>query len=423
MNVETVKARVEQEVERHREAIVATVRDLVRIKTVIPNEGPGQDYVAGLYRELGLELDMFEADRDEISRHPAYVRAPWNYRGRPNVVGTLPGEPGARSLILNGHMDVVSPEPLSSWRHDPFGAEIEGGRLYGRGACDMKAGLAANYWALRSVLAAGIRPRGTVQLQSVIEEEAGGAGGTLACLLRGHRADALIITEPTPEVVVATAGITYFRVRVMGKGAHAGLAHLGVNAIGKLYKIYDALMAWDAERAATRRYPLFEESVGRSCHLVTGRAEAGDWPSTVAGSAVLECRMSFIPGEDREQIYREIRERVVAAAAGDEWLREHPPQVEFFGWQADPWEQDPTHPLVTTFRANAERVWGRPIRLAGKAAGLDTRFAQHWGMPALTFGPVGGNQHGADEWVDVESIITLTRTLASFIVEWCGWRA
>lgn len=422
MNLEQVKARVEAEVDRHRDAIVADVQKLVRINTVLPAEGPGQDHMAALYRGLGLELDVFEADKDEVAAHPAYVHVPWSYRGRPNVVGTLRGEAGARSLILNGHVDVVSPEPLSEWRRDPFGGEIVDGRLYGRGANDMKAGLIANYWALKAVLNAGLRPRGTVQLQSVIEEEAGGGGGTLACFLRGHLADGLVISEPAPSVVVAMAGVTYFKVRVVGKTAHAGLAHLGVNAIGKLYRIYDALVAWDAERAATLRYPLFERVVGRSCHLVPGRMYAGDWPSTVAGSAVLECRMSFIPGEDRRDVYRQIRERVAAVAAQDDWLREHPPEVEFFGWQADPWEQDPAHPLVATFRANAERVWKRPVELAGKAAGLDTRFAQYWGVPALTFGTIGGNHHGVDEWVDVESIIALTRTLASFIVEWCGWR-
>ena len=132
--------------------------------------------------------------------------------------------------------------------------------------------------------------------------------------------------------------------------------------------------------------------------------------------------MSFIPGEDRQDIYRQVRERVAAVAARDDWLREHPPEVEFFGWQADPWEQDPSHPFVAAFRANAEQVWERPIPLAGKAAGLDTRFAQFWGVPALTFGPMGENHHGSDEWVDVESVITLTKTLASFIVEWSGWR-
>lgn len=421
MQGEQIKAQIEQEVEGHREAIIAAVQDLVRIDTVVPKEGAGQRYMADLYRDLGLGLDIFEVDRAEVEKHPAYVPVPWDYSGRPNVVGTLNGEEGARSLILNGHVDVVSPEPLSEWRRDPFGAVIDGGRLYGRGGNDMKAGLIANYWALKSVLLAGFRPRGTVQLQSVIEEEAGGAG-TLACFLRGHKADGMVISEPSPSAVVASAGVVYFRVTVLGKTAHAGLAHLGVNAIGKMYQIYDDLVAWDAERAASLRYPLFEDLVGRSCHLVPGKLSAGVWISTVAGSAVLECRMSFIPGEDRQDIYRQVRERVANVADRDDWLREHPPAVEFFGWQADPWEQDPSHPFVVAFRENAARVWDRPIALAGKAAGLDTRFAQFWGVPALTFGPVGGNHHGIDEWVDVESIITLTKTLASFIVEWSGWR-
>lgn len=422
VDLETIKRKVFAVADERYPRTIERLRELVRIPSVVGSEGEAQALVAQWYRDAGLAVETFEADRDAIAQHPAFVDAGFSYEGRPNVIGILAGEADARSLILNGHVDVVSAEPVAEWSRDPFGGVVEGDILYGRGAYDMKAGLVANLAALEAMMAAGWLPRGTVQLHSVVEEEAGGGAGTLATLLKGYRADGLLITEPGPQVAVASAGVMYFRVTAFGKTAHAGLAHLGVNAIDKMYKVFHALMELDRRRAERNRYRLFEETVGRSCHIVPGKLRAGDWPSTVAGSAVLECRMSFIPGESLAQVRREVEECIEAAAAEDDWLRSHPPRIEYFGWQAEPWEQDPNHPFVQTFQRAAEAVWERPIPVVGKAAGVDSRFARYFGMPALTFGPEGGRHHGVDEWVNLESVRRLTHTLIAFIIDWCGVR-
>jgi len=415
-----LEQRILRRVEANRDRIIGLCQDLVRIPSVVGNEGPVQAFVAERLRAMGLEVVVFEPDKAALAQHPGYVEVPYDYRGRPNVVGILPGVDGGRSLILNGHVDVVSPEPLERWQYDPWGGQIVGNRLYGRGACDMKAGLAAAIGAVESIGDEGLRPQGRLIVQSVVEEEAGG-GGTLACLMEGYTADGFANPEPNEPIVVAMAGILYFRVRVVGKTTHAGNAHLGVNAVGKMNKIYDALMALDQERALTRRYPLFEAGwSGRSCHLNVGTYRAGDWPSTVAGFAEMECRISFIPGETEEEIKTLVQATVDAVAREDPWLCEVPPTVEWFGWHTAPWVQDPEDPFIQCFKTAATDALPRKVAFAGAAAGLDTRFAGQFGIPAFACGPTGGNIHGSDEYVEVPSIVDTAKALALLVNRWCG---
>lgn len=420
MSQNKLEKRVFKILDAEREEIIKTLRDLVRIPTVVGKEGEGQKYIQNLYSNLGLKGITFEADYEKVRRHKAFVESGLKFAGRPNVIGILEGNDSARSLILNGHIDVVSPEPVGEWDFPPWEGKVVGNRLYGRGACDMKAGLVANYFALKSLLEAGLKPSGTVILQSVIEEEAGGGGGTLACLLEGFTADGMVIPEPHPKITVAMTGVFYFKVKVVGRTAHAGRAHTGVNAIGKMNKIYDALIELDVKRAHDKHYPIFEKDSPRSCHLNIGTYNAGDWPSTVAGQAEMQCRISFIPGEDMNEVKQQVQQVINEVASRDEWLSEHPPEVNWFGWQAESWEQDPNDPFVVTFKSCAESVFGSTIDIVGKTAGLDTRFAEYFNMPALTFGPTGENMHGIDEYVELDSLVDCTKVLALFIMEWCG---
>jgi len=285
----------------------------------------------------------------------------------------------------------------------------------------MKAGLVANFFALKSLLACGLKPRGSLLLQSVIDEEAGGAGGTLACLLAGYTADAMICTEPhNLRLTIAHGGVNYFRIKVAGKSSHAGLAHLGVNAIGKMYPIVQALMDLDERRGKDVHFALIEKGSGRSCHLNIGTMQAGDWPSSVPGSAAIECRIGYIPGEHMADIKRMVETVVAEIAAKDPWLVEHPPEVEWFGWQAEPWYQDPAHPFVQACKRAGEEILGREMEYIGRAAGIDSRFSQYFGMAAVCTGPCAGNIHGIDEFVELPSIISTTKILAKTIINWCG---
>ena len=224
-------------------------------------------------------------------------------------------------------------------------------------------------------------------------------------------------------MTISHSGVNYFRVKVYGKTSHAGLAHLGVNAIGKMYLIYQALIDLDEKRGREIRFPLYEKGSGRSCHLNIGTLKAGDWPSTVAGSAEMECRISYIPGEKMVDIKRMVESTVQEAAQKDPWLRDHPPEVEWFGWQTEPWYQDPHDPFVQTFKKAAEDVLGHKVEYIGRAAANDCRFTQYFNMVGSLTGPRAVNIHGIDEYVEIPTVIQAAKILAMTVLQWCGYEA
>lgn len=239
----------------------------------------------------------------------------------------------------------------------------------------MKGGIAAVLIALEAIRDAGIDLGGDLIFQSTIEEEAGGVGGTLSVLDRGYVPDAAIIAEPSgvPNVTVASAGVMYFRIRVPGKSTHAATGHEGVNAIGKAVALYEALADLDAERKARIDYsPAYRENPsleGNVTNLNVGTIEAGHWPSTVPSEAVLEGRIGWPPGETCAEVRAEIERTVDAVARDDEWLAEHPPEVEWFGWQAAPHETPTDAAIVEIATAAGEAVTGDAAALVGRTPG------------------------------------------------------
>jgi acetylornithine deacetylase len=401
---------------------VTTLQAVVRIPSLSGDEGAAQEFMRKQYEALGLEVHSLVANRAVLKNHPAFCDNGVSYEGRPNIIGIQQGEPGKNSMALNGHIDVVSIEPVSQWTHDPWGGEIAGNRLYGRGALDMKGGLIANLFALKALNRVGLRPKGTVMLQSVVDEEPGG-GGALACFMEGYTADGMIVSEMCAlPVTIALAGIMRFLVRVRGRAIHAAQSHLGVNAIAKIIPIYRALEQLDAQRKAEVRFPLFEELGGPACHLIVGTLHAGDWMSTVAGVAEMGCRIGFVPGEKNEDIQRLVEETVRTAAASDPWLREHPPEVQWLPFHCDPYFQDPDHPFVKSVIASAQAILGDRVTVKprGGTWSEDTRFAQYFGFSALSIGPAGEHPHGPDEYVDLDSLRSATKVIAVATFDWCS---
>jgi acetylornithine deacetylase len=417
--MDSTKERALKTIDGNREAVCRDLAEIVRIPSIVGSEGKAQEWIYERMRSMGLAVEAFEADKERLMKHPSYVTVDWPYQGRPNVIGVLRGDPSARSIILAGHIDVVSPEPVSAWKHSPWGAEVSGGKMYGRGTADMKGGLIANLYAVKALIDSGTVPKGTVMVFSTIEEEAGGGGGTLASLLKGYRANAMLNTEPFPKIAVAHPGILYFRVKVQGKSIHAGRSHLGVNAAGKMIPIYNVLIELDEERAKRLTFKWAEMDSGRSCNLNIGTFHAGDWPSNVAGWASMECRISFVPGETEVSVKKEIEERIAEVANKDPWLREHPPVIEWFGWHANPWIQDENDPFIQLVRSNGREVLGSAPPVVGKPAGMDTRFCSEFGISACAFGPNGGEIHGIDEWVDLDSVIQTAKVAALTTLDWC----
>ncbi len=291
----------------------------------------------------------------------------------------------------------------------------------------MKGGLAACVHAVDCLRRSQIDLAGDIYLQSTLEEEDGGVGGVLATLIRGYQPDGAIIAEPSgiPNLGMASAGVRYFRITVRGKSAHVGYGYEGINALDKSMRIYEALRELDATRKARIDYePAYRNDPrmrGHETNLNIGMIEAANWPAIIPGEVVMTGRLGWPPGEEPEDVIGELRDTIAAACTGDEWLEDHPPELEFFGLQADPHEVDPETELLQLAMANAESVTGRSGVFYGGSSGNDTRYyKRYYDIPATSIGPDGHNIHGADEYATVPSLLETAKTIADTAIDYCG---
>ncbi len=411
-----MRGRVWAAIEGRRDEMVETVAALVRRPSLLGQEAAAQAYVAEHVRGSGMDADVWDLD-DSMKRLPNAGESGVPFAGRPNVAGIARGAGGGRSLILNGHIDVVSPEPVSAWTHDPWGAEIAGDRMYGRGAFDMKSGVAINLFLARVLHDLGIRLAGDLIIHSVIEEECTG-NGALAASLR-HRADAAVVTEPECGWFTrAHLGVLWFRVAIAGKSWHALDAWRGVNAISKAVPIIRALEAL-GEEMNRKVHPAFAH-VAHPINLNIGVIRGGDWPSTVPGACELHCRVSFFPGQSVAETRAAIEGAIHAAAQTDGWLRTHPPVVAYDGFQSGGSVVAMEEPSVQLLAENHRRVFGTEMPSRVQTSICDMRYYNFVGVPAGCYGATGGNGHAADEWLDLTSLVPTAKVLAGFILDWCG---
>jgi acetylornithine deacetylase len=392
-------------------AMVDLLTELVEAPTVLGAEAPGQAVMRRAFAGLGLEPFDVPLDVDALRSHPGGAPFSWDVSEKVNVLADWgpAGEADGRSLVLNGHIDVVSPEPSELWSGAPFAARRDGDWVYGRGAGDMKSGLVAMVGAVAGLQRLGLTPRGRVQLQSVVEEECTGHGA-LACVLAGHTADAAVLTEPTQGAIwPAQVGVLWFKVRVLGAPAHAGEAAEGANAIEASYRVIEALRDLEADLNEVRP-PLFA-AYPHPINLNVGMIRGGDWPSTVAGECVTHLRLATYPGEP----VADLKRRVEAVVAGVE-NRRHRIDVLYEGY-----ELAEDAPLVQTLSAASARATGTAPPIFASTATTDARaFALYGDTPAVSFGPVAENEHGVDERVHVPSITRTAQALALFISDWSG---
>ena len=414
-------ARVDEAVDVLRPELIDFARSLVRIPSVSGSEQAAQRTIAAKYESLGLAVDIVPSVREELDTHPAFCDDAIPFVDRLNVVARWRGNGGGRSLILNGHMDVVPPGDLAKWTRDPWGGEIEGDRLYGRGACDMKSGLASAVFAVQALQAIGVALRGDVLLQSVIGEESGGVG-TLATIVRGYRADACVIMEPMNlRLAPVQTGALTFRVTVNGRAAHACMRPHGVSAITEFVPIVTALEHLNADRHQRFRDALFDDP-NNIASLSIGTVRAGDWPSTVPDLLVAEGRLGVFPNESVADARAALETAVHEVASGRAWLRDNPPVVEWVEGQFEPGTTPLDAPIVERLSRSHEAVTGMPASLFGVPCGTDLRlFTRHAGIPTVLYGP--GNvihAHAADEYISLEQVVTCTKVLARTMLTWCG---
>ena len=414
-------ARVDHAVDALAPELIAIAQSLVRIPSVSGNEQVAQRTIAAKYESLGLETDIFAASREAIESHPAFCDDAIPFVDRLNVVGRWRGKGGGRSLIVNGHMDVVPPGDLAKWTRDPWSGDIDGDRLYGRGACDMKSGLASAAFAVRALQSLGVELRGDVLLQSVIGEETGGVG-SLTTIVRGYRADACIIPEPMDlRISPVQTGALTFRLTVHGRGAHACMKPHGVNAITEFVPIMLALEQLNADRHLRFRDDLFEDPQNIAS-LSVGTVRAGDWPSTVPDVLVAEGRLGVFPNESTAEARAALIAAVNEVASRSSWLAEHPPTIAWVEGQFEPGSTPLNAPILECLSASHEAVMRTPPRVFGVPCGTDLRlFTRHAGIPTVLYGPGSLlNAHAADEFVLLSEVVSCTKVLARTMLTWCG---
>ncbi len=394
---------------------------LVRAPSVLHAEETGQEVIRSVLREIGLEPVDVPMDADSIRSHPTHSPFDWDVSGKRNVVATWgPGDQDhGRSLILNGHIDVVSPEPTNRWPRDPFGADLEDPWLYGRGAADMKCGLAAILGAVVGLRDLGLTPHAPVHIQSVVEEECTG-NGTLACVLAGYTADGAVIAEPYGAgITTAQLGVLWFGVKIRGELGHAAVEHAAPNAIEESLKVIKALRRLEEEMNTSPPAPF--DRFGHPINLNVGEIHGGDWPSNVPGECTTWYRIAHYPRTPIRELQDRIEAVVAAIAADDPERFDEPPEVLYRGFACDGYEIADDAPLVTALGTAFTRQAGEPPMLVASTATTDARvFGLAGGIPAVCFGPYAEQAHGVDERVYLPSVVQTAQVLGLFIKDWCG---
>ncbi len=411
--------------------IVDCLQTLISFKTITP---PGEDkvkvddyqnlqeFVAGFLGQLGFQIETWDVDAEKLDRFPGSgVKADRDLRGMPVLAGKREGTGDGKSLILNGHYDVVPPGILENWDHDPFGGEIDGDKLYGRGACDMKGGIAAMLQALKFIKRTGIELKGDITVQTVPEEETS-CMGTLSCCQRGYTADAAIIPEPTDmQVLIAMRGSVYGKITVFGRAGHAEMTQPhwseggAVNAISKAAKVVTAMEdlteQWRTQPDKQHKY--LDPDI-----IIPTVIDGGEWTVTYPEEVVIEFGTCSIPGsEDKMQ---DVGDYLLRATAADPWMRENPPQIKF----NEDWfygaEVDENEPIVQVgMQALADL--GIEPKLRGFGSLTDAiHLINYAKVPTISFGPSIKTAHMANEYVKIDELVTTTKGLALAIMRWCG---
>jgi acetylornithine deacetylase len=406
-----------------RERLVDDLQTLIRIASITGSEEIVADWSAGALQELGLTVEIVRPDLPALSADPAWPGMEMPRATMPVVVGRA-GPGGGRRLILSGHLDVVPPGDRATWTTDPWAAEIRDDRVYGRGACDMKGGVAAILAAVRS-LGDGELERLTGELMVVlVPSEEDGGQGTLAAIRSGATADMAIITEPSRlDVVIAHAGAITFRLTVPGRAAHASQRREGVSALDKLFLLTRALEADETRRNQAESDPLMT-ALGLPYPTIIGIVEGGEWASTVLDRVVAYGRYGVRLGQTPADAEAELRAAIAEACAGDDFLAEHPATVEITGGRFGSARVPEDHELPVGLADVAASITGRRPALLGEPYGADMQmFINHGDTPCVIFGPGDVRvAHSADEFVPLDEVETCARVLAEWVRrEIGGW--
>ena len=427
-------------VERRADVIVRTTAELIGFPSVVPvdsrNAGPAerdcQLYLQARLHDLGFKTDLWDPDGPALfAKHQGRpgAHAGRHFDGRPILAGRLAGSGGGRSMMLTGHVDVVPPGAAGHWRTDPFVATVQDGMLTGRGAVDMKGGVACMLEAASVVRELGIDLAGDIVFATVVDEEIGGMG-SLALVDRGWHADAAILPESTALAISPIChGILWGRIRLDGIGGHAELRPKSwqeggpVDAVTLLRQMLDGIDVLNRRWALDPRknHPLMQ----LPNQVIVTELRAGEHPSSMAGAAEIVIDVQYLPPEKDEfglggHVQREVEAHVAAVCRADPYLAAHPARIEWI-LDADCAEVPVDHPFIGAVQ-EALRAAGRPPRFWGLGAHSDMGLPTELGRtPTIMLGPGDPTQaHQSNETVPVLDLIETTKVMALAIRRWCG---
>jgi acetylornithine deacetylase len=426
-----VERRVVDEIAERRDEVVAIATDLIAFDTTARHVGEPareeaalQEYLARRLEAAGAECELWEPAEADLAGQPL-VPEGLEFAGRPQLVAHLSWRGSGRSLLLNGHIDAVSAEPRDQWTSDPNRAEVRDGKLYGRGSCDMKGGIAA--MVLASEVVAG-RLAGELVVCTNTDEESSGAGA-MALVARGVRAAAGIVPEPTGfDVWIACRGSIYAEIEVPGRPGHAETAQPhwreggAVNAIEKTTIVLEEIRRLREDWSG--REELLHPYLSPSDVVPTVIA-GGEWPVTYPSSCRMTCGVLYVPAQADasgwgSDVEAEVAERILRATAADDWLAEHPPRIT---WSAGvmPMEISPDEAVVVATREATKDI-GRPGGLAGLDSWYDgATFTLLGKTPTIAFGPTGVHvAHTIDEYVPVDDLVACAQAIAVTALRFCG---
>lgn len=397
--------------------LVDDLRALIRLPSITGSEEAVAAWAAGALQELGFTVETICPDLAAIRDDPDWPGEEMPRSSLPVVIARV-GRPGGRRIVLSGHLDVVPPGDPATWTADPWGGEIRAGAIYGRGACDMKGGVAAILAAVRALRTAGDLQRleGELVVALVPSEEDGGQG-TLAAIRAGATGDFAIITEPSDlDIVIAHAGAITFRLTVPGRAAHASRRREGVSALDKLWVLARALEADEARRNDAETDPLMT-ALGLPYPTIIGIVSGGEWASTVLDRVTADGRYGVRLGQPEADAEAELRACIEAACAADDFLCDHPATVEITGGRFASARVPSDHPLPVGLAQTIEAVTGRRPALLGEPYGADMRlFVNVGGTPCVIFGPGNVNvAHSADEHVSLAQVEDCSRVLTAWL--------
>jgi len=417
----SVRGKLLNKIDENREQSIGFLQKMIAIPSVTGDEAKIQKFLADYLAGLGLKIDVWETSWEELKKHPAYRPVARGYEGRPNIVATLKGSGGGRSLLLNGHTDVIPVGGGEGWSDDPWSAKIKNGRIYGRGSADMKSGVASHIMAMECLLAAGVKTKGDVYINVVVDEEVSGHG-TLDTVIRGYQADAGISGETSGLAVQpACIGRIWFEIEIHGKPAGIQKRYEGISGIELGNKIVKAVADLEAKRVATVTHPLYPNALD-TLPCIIGSFSAGNYPSAFPANCLLKGSIGTVPGEDHEGVKKSLVEQVARAAAEDSWMKLHPPKVRFVGYDAEASEIARDHPIVATVCKNYKEITGREPEISGRQGAADTRFLNLYAStPTVIFGPGStAVMHADDEYVSIDDYMTAIKVMALSICDWCG---